>query len=184
MALKNISRLLTYGEQSNPPCVVDRSGIEFELLLWKPSTNPASNRCPNNNRRRVWRRLGQRSNPALSIASHTSTQPGVMVLIVIPFDSRAPLVIIRGTLTAQPCVADILRTVLLPFLLQYLGFIFHKIWSDHMQHVLLWTVLQLAKHFYGQPDLSLSPHLSKIQHVEDMMGRQLHQSGKVDSLAQ
>ncbi|GFX38099.1 hypothetical protein TNCV_3836981 [Trichonephila clavipes] len=38
-------------------------------------------------------------------------QPGVMVWGAISFVSRIPLVIIGGTLTAQRCVDDILRTV-------------------------------------------------------------------------
>ncbi|GFW28762.1 transposable element Tcb1 transposase [Trichonephila clavipes] len=44
----------------------------------------------------------------------------------ISFDSRTPLVVIRGTLTAQRYVDNILRTVLLPFLLQYSGLIFQQ----------------------------------------------------------
>ncbi|GFX88940.1 hypothetical protein TNCV_2576471 [Trichonephila clavipes] len=85
---------------------------------------------------------------------------------------RTPLAFIKGKLTAQRCIDDILRTVLLPFLLQYLGFIFQKIRPDHMWYVLLRTVLQLLKHFLGQPDLS------SIEHVWDMMGRRLHLTGE------
>ncbi|GFV40003.1 hypothetical protein TNCV_4412341 [Trichonephila clavipes] len=70
--------------------------------------------------------------------------PGVPFLLT----ARPLWVIIRGTLTAQRCVDDNLRTV---FLLQYLGLIFQNIRPDHMQHVLLFTVLQLIKHFLGQP---------------------------------
>ncbi|GFV40135.1 hypothetical protein TNCV_1533831 [Trichonephila clavipes] len=33
--------------------------------------------CPDSNRRRVWRRLGQRADPAFTIARHTSPQTGV-----------------------------------------------------------------------------------------------------------
>ncbi|GFW00065.1 transposable element Tc1 transposase [Trichonephila clavipes] len=91
---------------------------------------------PDGHRRRVWRRLGQRSDPAFTIARYTGPQPGVMVWCAISFDSRSPLVIIRGTLTAQLCFDDILRTVLLPFLLQYLGLIFQKIRPDHLRHML------------------------------------------------
>ncbi|GFX86199.1 transposable element Tc1 transposase [Trichonephila clavipes] len=87
---------------------------------------------PDDHRRRVWRLPGQRANPAFTIACHTGPQPGVMVWGAISFDSRNRLVIIRGTLTAQRCVDDIVRTVLLPFFLQYLGLIFQKIKLDHM----------------------------------------------------
>ncbi|GFU55410.1 transposase [Trichonephila clavipes] len=83
--------------------------------------------CPGDHRRRVWRRPEKRADPAFPIVRHTGLQPGVMVRGAISFDSRTtPLVVIRGTLTAQWCVDDILRTVLLPFLLQYLGLIFKK----------------------------------------------------------
>ncbi|GFY10177.1 transposable element Tc1 transposase [Trichonephila clavipes] len=89
---------------------------------------------PDDHRRRVWRRRGQRANPIFSIVSHTGPQPGVMVTSAISFDSQAPLGVIRGTLTAQRYVDDILRTILLPFLLQYPGLIFSKIMPDHIQH--------------------------------------------------
>ncbi|GFW57034.1 transposable element Tc1 transposase [Trichonephila clavipes] len=82
--------------------------------------------CPDDHRRRVWRRPGQRADPAFTIAHHTGPQPGVMVWGATSFDSRTPLVTIRGTLSAQRFVDHILRTVLLPFLLQYLGLIFQQ----------------------------------------------------------
>ena len=41
-----------------------------------------------------------------------------MVWGAISFDIRTPLVVIRGTLTAQRYIDDILKPVLLPFLLQ------------------------------------------------------------------
>ncbi|GFV49326.1 uncharacterized protein TNCV_3630121 [Trichonephila clavipes] len=34
--------------------------------------------CPGDHRRRVWRRPGQRADPAFTIARHTGSQPGVM----------------------------------------------------------------------------------------------------------
>ncbi|GFT25615.1 hypothetical protein TNCV_1965321 [Trichonephila clavipes] len=35
--------------------------------------------CPDDHRRRVWRRPSQRANPAFNIACDTGTQPGVLV---------------------------------------------------------------------------------------------------------
>ncbi|GFT98067.1 uncharacterized protein TNCV_3362731 [Trichonephila clavipes] len=120
--------------------------------------------CPDNHPRCVWRRLGQRVDPAFNIARHTSPQPGVMVWGAISFVSLTPLGVIKGPLIAQRYVNDILRTVLLPFLLQYLGLIFCKLMTDHKRHVLLWTVLQLVKHFLDQPDhqISLQSSMSGI----------------------
>ncbi|GFS57609.1 HTH_Tnp_Tc3_2 domain-containing protein [Trichonephila clavipes] len=46
--------------------------------------------CLDNHRRRVWRRLGQRADPAFTIAGPTSPQPGVIYIVwdTISFDSR------------------------------------------------------------------------------------------------
>ncbi|UYV69400.1 Transposase [Cordylochernes scorpioides] len=72
--------------------------------------------CPDDRRKRVWRRPGQRVDPDLTVEHHTGPQQGVMVWGAISFDSRTLLVVIPGTLTAQRYVDDILRPALLPFL--------------------------------------------------------------------
>ncbi|GFW80423.1 HTH_Tnp_Tc3_2 domain-containing protein [Trichonephila clavipes] len=82
--------------------------------------------CPDHHRRRLWRHPGKHSNPAFTIARHTGPQPGVIVWGAISFDNRTPLGVLRVTLTAQRFVDDILRTALLPFLLQYPGLIFQQ----------------------------------------------------------
>ncbi|GFV57629.1 transposable element Tc1 transposase [Trichonephila clavipes] len=69
--------------------------------------------CSDNHRRRAWRRLGQRADPAFTIARHTSHQQQVMVWGAISFDSPTSLDVIRSTLTAQRNVVDILRTALI-----------------------------------------------------------------------
>ncbi|UYV79199.1 hypothetical protein LAZ67_17001480 [Cordylochernes scorpioides] len=56
--------------------------------------------CPDDRRKRVWRRPG-RVDPGLTVEHHTGPQQGVMVWGAISFDSRTPLVVIPGTLTAQ-----------------------------------------------------------------------------------
>ncbi|GFX95357.1 transposable element Tc1 transposase [Trichonephila clavipes] len=68
--------------------------------------------CPDNHRRRVWRRPGQSADPAfmphwLSTRSYDFGCPF--------FDSWTSLVVIRGALTAQRYFDDILRNVLLSF---------------------------------------------------------------------
>ncbi|UYV66965.1 hypothetical protein LAZ67_4003475 [Cordylochernes scorpioides] len=60
--------------------------------------------CPDDRRKRVWRRPGQRVDPGLSVEHHTGPQQGVMVWGAISFDSMTPLVVIPGTLTAQRAV--------------------------------------------------------------------------------
>ncbi|UYV81341.1 Transposase [Cordylochernes scorpioides] len=57
--------------------------------------------CPDDRRKRVWRRSGQRVDPGLTVEHHTGPQQGVMVWGAISIDSRTPLVVIPGTLTAQ-----------------------------------------------------------------------------------
>ena len=58
--------------------------------------------------------------------SHMPHRPtiGRYGLDVISFDSRTPLVVISGTLTAQWYIDDILRRVMLLFLLQHPGLTF------------------------------------------------------------
>ncbi|GFV72454.1 transposable element Tc1 transposase [Trichonephila clavipes] len=75
---------------------------------------------------RVWRRPEQQADLAFPIACHTGPQPEVIVWGAISFDSRTPLDVIRGTLTPQRYVDDILRTALLPLLWQYPKLIFQQ----------------------------------------------------------
>ncbi|UYV83554.1 hypothetical protein LAZ67_23001451, partial [Cordylochernes scorpioides] len=82
--------------------------------------------CPDDRRKRVWRRPGQRVDPGLTVEHHTGPQQGVMVWGAISFDSRTPLVVIPGTLTTQRYVDDILRPVLLPFLSHHPGLTFQQ----------------------------------------------------------
>ncbi|UYV78355.1 BCHE [Cordylochernes scorpioides] len=65
---------------------------------------------------RVWRRHGERSNPAAIVERPTVRQRGIMVWGAIAYDSRSPLLRIQGTMTAQRYVDDVLRPVTLPYL--------------------------------------------------------------------
>ncbi|UYV66325.1 hypothetical protein LAZ67_4001331, partial [Cordylochernes scorpioides] len=65
--------------------------------------------CLDDRRKRIWRRPGQSVDPGPTVEHHTGPQQGVMVWGAISFDSRTPLVVIPGTLTAQRHVYDILR---------------------------------------------------------------------------
>ncbi|UYV60657.1 hypothetical protein LAZ67_1001770 [Cordylochernes scorpioides] len=49
---------------------------------------------------RVWRRRGERSNPAAIVEHPTVRQRGIMVWGAIAYDSRSPLLRIQGTMTA------------------------------------------------------------------------------------
>ncbi|GFU79678.1 transposable element Tcb2 transposase [Trichonephila clavipes] len=70
------------------------------------------------NRVRVWRRPGERYNsPPHTVLRHTARTVGVMDWGgVIAYDSRSTLIVMRGTLTGQRYVDDILRPHTLPWL--------------------------------------------------------------------
>ncbi|GFU97585.1 transposable element Tcb1 transposase [Trichonephila clavipes] len=61
------------------------------------------------NRVRVWRRPGERYNSLHTVLRHTARTAGVMVWGTIANDSRSTLIVMRGTLTGQRYVDDILR---------------------------------------------------------------------------
>ncbi|GFX84586.1 transposable element Tc1 transposase [Trichonephila clavipes] len=102
-----------------------------------------------------------------------------MVWGAISFDSWTPLVVIRGTLTAQRYADGILRTVLLPFLLQYPGLIFRQ--GNARPHTARVAMNSLTG-CQALPWPAKSPDVSPIEHVWDMMGRQLHLLGNVEDL--
>ncbi|GFU80089.1 transposable element Tcb2 transposase [Trichonephila clavipes] len=53
------------------------------------------------NRVRVWRPRGERLNPAFALQRQTAPTIGVMVWGAIAYNTQSPLVLIRGTITAQ-----------------------------------------------------------------------------------
>ncbi|GFV72608.1 transposable element Tcb2 transposase [Trichonephila clavipes] len=61
------------------------------------------------NRARVWRRPGKRYNSPHTVLRHTARTAGAMVWGAITYDSRSTLIVMRGTLTSQRYVDDILR---------------------------------------------------------------------------
>ncbi|GFU78468.1 transposable element Tcb2 transposase [Trichonephila clavipes] len=60
------------------------------------------------NRVRVLRPRGERLNPAFALQRHTTPTAGVMEWDVIAYNTRPSLVLIRGTMTTQQYVHDIL----------------------------------------------------------------------------
>ncbi|GFV47851.1 transposable element Tc1 transposase [Trichonephila clavipes] len=64
---------------------------------------------------RVWRCPGERYNSPHTVLHHTARTAGVMVWGAIAYDSRSTLIVIRGTLTGQRYVDDILRPHTLPW---------------------------------------------------------------------
>ncbi|GFW49376.1 transposable element Tc1 transposase [Trichonephila clavipes] len=130
--------------------------------------------------KRVRRRPGQHADPAFTITRLTGPQPGVTVWGVISFDRWTSLCVIRVTFTAQRYVDDILRTVLLPFLLQYPGLIFSKIMSDFILHACYYELS------YSLSNTPLANQIARYLSNRACLGyerRILHLSGHVDDLA-
>ncbi|GFW69619.1 transposable element Tc1 transposase [Trichonephila clavipes] len=67
------------------------------------------------NRVRVWRFPGERYNSPHTVLRHTAHTADVMVWRAIAYDSRSTLIVMRGTLTGQRYVDDILRPHTLPW---------------------------------------------------------------------
>ncbi|UYV84230.1 Transposase [Cordylochernes scorpioides] len=109
-----------------------------------------------NRRVRVWRRRGERSNPAAIVERPSVRQRGIMVWGTIAYDSRSPLLRIQGTMTAQRYVDDVLY--------QQDNARLH---TAHISQQALQDVQML-------PWPPYSPDLSPIEHVWDIIGRRLH----------
>lgn len=107
--------------------------------------------CPDDHRGVVWRY------PDFNIAGHTGQQQSVMILTVIYFDSRMPLVLIIGTLTAQRCVVDILRPALLPFLLRHSGFTSQENYIGSYATLVALNILQVFQTLPWPACLLISP---------------------------
>ncbi|GFU78971.1 feline leukemia virus subgroup C receptor-related protein 1 [Trichonephila clavipes] len=78
------------------------------------------------NRVRVWRSPGEQYNSPHTVLHHTARTAGVMVWGAIAYDSRSTLIVMRGTLTGQRYVDDILRPHVGPFLNGLPGAIFQQ----------------------------------------------------------
>ncbi|GFS83140.1 HTH_Tnp_Tc3_2 domain-containing protein [Trichonephila clavipes] len=77
-------------------------------------------------RTRVWRCTGQRSDPAFIVERHTAFSQGVTVWRAISWDTRSSLVVLQGTLTARRYVDDILTPIVLPMLSSRPGAIYQQ----------------------------------------------------------
>ncbi|GFY32468.1 transposable element Tcb2 transposase [Trichonephila clavipes] len=70
----------------------------------------------NDNRVRMWRRPGEWYNSPHTVLRHSARTASVMVWGAIAYDSRCTSIVMRGTLTVQRYVDDILRSHVGPFL--------------------------------------------------------------------
>ncbi|GFW74518.1 transposable element Tcb2 transposase [Trichonephila clavipes] len=90
-----------------------------------------------------------------------------MVCGAIAYNTRSPLVLIRGTMTAQRYIHEILRPHVLPLMQRFLGAIFQednaRPQKARVSHGKLCTVTTLT-----WP--TQSPNLSQIEHIWDHLG--------------
>ncbi|UYV64531.1 hypothetical protein LAZ67_3001114 [Cordylochernes scorpioides] len=120
---------------------------------------------------RVWRRRGERSNPAAIVERPTLRQRGIMVWGAIAYDSRSPLLRIQGTMTAQRYVDDVLRPVTLPYLQGVPNALYQQ---DNARPHTARISQQALQDVQMLPWPPYSPDLSPIEHVWDIIGRRLH----------
>ncbi|GFU62068.1 transposable element Tc1 transposase [Trichonephila clavipes] len=122
--------------------------------------------------RTIWRRTGQRSDPACIVERHTAISQGVTVS-AISWDTRSSLVVLQGTLTARRYVDDILTPIVLPMLSSRSGAIYQQ---DNARPHTAGLSQQCLQGYDVLPWPSRSPDLSPIEHVCDALGRQLQPS--------
>ncbi|GFS87624.1 transposable element Tcb2 transposase [Trichonephila clavipes] len=115
-----------------------------------------------NNRVWVWRRPGERYNPPYTVLRHTARTAGVMVWGVIAYDCRSILIVMRGTLSGQRYVDDILKPHVGPFLKGLPGTIFQQ---DNARPHTAKVAQDFLRHFQTLPWLARSPELSPVEHV-------------------
>ncbi|GFW45365.1 DDE_3 domain-containing protein [Trichonephila clavipes] len=122
---------------------------------------------------RVWRRTGQRSDPAFIVERHTAISQNVTVWGAISWDTRSSLVVLQGTLTARRYVDDILTPIVLSMLSSHPGAIYQQ--NNARPHT-----ARLSQQCLQGYDVLLwptrSPDLSPIENVWDALGRQLQPS--------
>ncbi|GFT21384.1 transposable element Tcb2 transposase [Trichonephila clavipes] len=109
--------------------------------------------------RTVWRRTGQRSDPAFIVERHTAISQGVTVWGAISWDTRSSLVVLQGTLTARRYVDDILTPIVLPMLSSRPGAIYQQ--DNARPH----TARLSQQCFKDMTSYARSPDLSPIEHV-------------------
>ncbi|UYV69877.1 hypothetical protein LAZ67_7001058 [Cordylochernes scorpioides] len=127
---------------------------------------------PSDSRRvRVWRRRGERSNPAAIVERPTVRQRGIMVWGAIAYVSRSPLLRIQGTMTAQRYVDDVLRRVTLLYLQGVPNALYQQ---DNARPHTARISQQALQDVQMLPWPPYSPDLSPIEHVWDIIGRRLH----------
>ncbi|GFX83500.1 transposable element Tc1 transposase [Trichonephila clavipes] len=131
------------------------------------------------NRVRVWRCPSKRYTSPHTVLRHTAHAAGVMVWRAIAYDSRSTLIVMRGTLTGQRYVDDILRPHVGSFLNGLSGAIFQQ---DNARPHTARVAQDFLRHFQTLPWPARSPNLSPVEHVWDQLKRQMPSCHSVHDL--
>ncbi|GFV52666.1 transposable element Tc1 transposase [Trichonephila clavipes] len=131
------------------------------------------------NRVRMWRHRGERYNSPHIVLRHTARTAGVMVWRAIAYDSRSILIVMRGTLTDQRYVDDILRPHVGPFLNGLPGAIFQQ---DNARPHTARVAHDFLRHFQTFPWPACSPGLSPVDHVWNQLKRYMPSCHSVHDL--
>ncbi|GFU61040.1 transposable element Tcb2 transposase [Trichonephila clavipes] len=102
-----------------------------------------------------------------------------MVWEAIDYDSRSTLIVMRGTLTGQRYVDDILRPQVGPFLNGLPGVIFQL---DNARPHTARVAEDFLRHFLTLPWPARSTDLSPVEHVWDQLKRQISSCHSVHDL--
>ncbi|GFX71001.1 transposable element Tc3 transposase [Trichonephila clavipes] len=119
---------------------------------------------------RVWRRNVERYNSPHTVLRHTARPAGEMVWEAIAYDNRSTLIVMRGTITGQRYVDDILRLHVGPFLNGLPGAIFQQ---DNARPHTARVAQDFLRHFQTLPWPVRSPDSSPVEHVWDHLKRQM-----------
>ncbi|GBM58368.1 hypothetical protein AVEN_185479-1 [Araneus ventricosus] len=118
----------------------------------------------------VIRSSGERLQPTCLQPRHTGPTPGVMVWGDISYDSRSTLVVIPCTLITNLYVSLVIQSVVLPFMDSIEGFVFQQ--DNARRHTAV-----VSQHDLQSVDMlswtAISSDISPIEHVRDIIGRQL-----------
>ena len=121
-------------------------------------------------RNRVRRRTGERGRPDLIVERHTGPTPSIMVWGAIGFNVKSQLVLVEGTMTARQYVDRVLNPVVVPMMANIANGMFQQ--DNARVHIA--RISREALHDITTLEWpTRSPDLSPIEHVWDMMGRQL-----------